>query len=223
MEQERVNFVMGNKDLGIPGCVGNGISQEVGNEIYNQMIDFAKYAFNKSHAAAYAVVAYQTAYLKYYYPLEYMAALISSVIDNPGKVSAYIMTCRGMGIRMVSPDINEGEADFTVSGDAIRYSLNAIKNVGRPVIESIVREREEKGPFTSLQNFAERMSSEGTVNKRAVENFIKAGCFDNLGGTRKQFMQVYPLLMDRAAKNKKGQCKRPDVDFRNGRSGAEGF
>ena len=204
MEQERVNFVMGNKDLGIPGCVGNGISQEVGNEIYNQMIDFAKYAFNKSHAAAYAVVAYQTAYLKYYYPLEYMAALISSVIDNPGKVSAYIMTCRGMGIRMVSPDINEGEADFTVSGDAIRYSLNAIKNVGRPVIESIVREREEKGPFTSLQNFAERMSSEGTINKRAVENFIKAGCFDNLGGTRKQFMQVYPILMDRAAKNKKG-------------------
>ena len=204
MEQERVNFVLGNRDLGIPGCVGNGITQEVGNEIYNQMIDFAKYAFNKSHAAAYAVVAYQTAYLKYYYPLEYMAALISSVIDNPGKVSGYIMTCRNMGIRLISPDINEGEADFTVSNDAIRYSLNAIKNVGRPIIDAIVAEREQNGPFTSLQNFAERMSSDGAVNKRAVENFIKAGCFDALGGTRKQFMQMYPLLMDRAAKNKKG-------------------
>ena len=206
MEEERKNFVHGNAELGIPGCVGNGISEDVGNEIYNQMIDFAKYAFNKSHAAAYAVVSYQTAYLKYYYPVEYMAALISSVIDNSGKVSEYILCCRNMGIKMLSPDINEGEADFSVSGDSIRYSLTAIKNVGRPIIDSIVEERKKNGEFKSLQDFLERMAAvEGsTVNKRAVENFIKAGCFDSFGGNRRQYMQIYQIIMDRAAKDKKG-------------------
>ncbi|MBR3040334.1 MAG: DNA polymerase III subunit alpha [Lachnospiraceae bacterium] len=209
MEEERKNFVYGNEELGIKGCVGNGISEDVGNDIYDQMIDFAKYAFNKSHAAAYAVVAYQTAYLKYYYPVEYMAALISSVIDNSGKVSEYIMTCRNMGIKLLSPDINEGEADFTVSGDSIRYSLTAIKNVGRPIIDAIVAEREENGLFTSFQSFLERMCSkeENPINKRAVENFIKAGCFDSFGGNRKQYMQIYQIIMDRAIKNKKGNIE----------------
>ena len=206
MEEERINFVRGNKELGIPGCVGNGISEAVGNRIYDSMIDFAKYAFNKSHAAAYAVVSYQTAFLKYHYPLEYMAALISSVIDNPTKVSEYIMSCRSMNIKLLPPDINEGEADFTVSDGNIRYSLTAIKNVGRPIIDAIVEEREHNGPYTSLQNFLERMATrdDNPVNKRAVENFIKAGCFDSLGGNRRQYMQVYQFIMDRVAKNKKG-------------------
>ena len=206
MEEERKNFVYGNAELGIPGCVGNGISEDVGNEIYNKMIDFAKYAFNKSHAAAYAVVSYQTAYLKYYYPVEYMAALISSVIDNSGKVSEYILCCRNMGIKLLPPDINEGDADFTASGDSIRYSLTAIKNVGRPIIDSIVAERRAHGLFSSMQDFLERMAAvEGaTVNKRAVENFIKAGCFDSFGGNRRQYMQIYQIIMDRAAKDKKG-------------------
>ena len=206
MEEERKNFVYGNAELGIPGCVGNGISEDVGNEIYNKMIDFAKYAFNKSHAAAYAVVSYQTAYLKYYYPVEYMAALISSVIDNSGKVSEYILCCRNMGIKLLPPDINEGDADFTASGDSIRYSLTAIKNVGRPIIDSIVAERRAHGLFGSMQDFLERMAAvEGaTVNKRAVENFIKAGCFDSFGGNRRQYMQIYQIIMDRAAKDKKG-------------------
>ena len=206
MEQERINFVKGNPELNIPGCVGNGISEEVGNRIYDAMIKFAQYAFNKSHAAAYATVSYQTAYLKYHYPVEYMAALISSVIDNSGKVSEYIMTCRNMNIKLLSPDINEGEADFTVHDDSIRYSLTAIKNVGRPIIDAIVAEREANGKYTSLQNFIERMAAldDNPVNKRAMENFIKAGCFDSLGGNRRQYMQVYQLIMDRAAKDKKG-------------------
>ena len=209
MEEERINFVCGNEELGIPGCVGNGISEEVGNEIYDRMIDFAKYAFNKSHAAAYATVSYQTAYLKYYYPVEYMAALISSVIDNSGKVSEYILCCRNMGIKVLPPDINAGEADFTVSGDAICYSLTAIKNVGRPIIDSIVEERETNGKFESIQDFINRMATKenAVVNKRAVENFIKAGCFDSLGGNRRQYMQIYQVLMDHAVKDKKGNIE----------------
>ena len=209
MEEERRNFVYGNPELGIPGCVGNGIDASIGNMIYDQMITFAEYAFNKSHAAAYAVVSYQTAYLKFYYPVEYMAALISSVISNSGKVSEYIMTCRSMNIKMLSPDINEGDADFTVKDDSIRYSLTAIKNVGRPIIDAIVDERNARGLFTSIQNFIERMSArdDNPVNKRAMENFIKAGCFDSLGGNRRQYMQVYQVLMDRVAKDKKGKVE----------------
>ena len=209
MEEERQNFVYGNEELGIPGCSGNGIDAAIGNMIYDQMITFAEYAFNKSHAAAYAVVSYQTAYLKYYYPVEYMAALISSVISNSGKVSEYIMTCRSMNIKMLSPDINEGDADFTVKDDSIRYSLTAIKNVGRPIIDAIVDERESRGLFTSIQNFIERMSArdDNPVNKRAMENFIKAGCFDSLGGNRRQYMQIYQVLMDRVAKDKKGKLE----------------
>ena len=165
MEKEREYFVYGNEELDIPGCVGNNISTEVGNKIYDSMIDFAKYAFNKSHAAAYAVVAYQTAYLKYYYPVEYMAALITSVIDNSGKTSEYILITRNMGIPILPPDINEGTVGFSVSGDSIRYALTAIKNVGRPVIESIVEERFAHGPFTNLKDFVVR-TAERDVNKR---------------------------------------------------------
>ena len=202
MEKEREYFVYGNAELNIPGCVGNGISTDVGNQIYDKMIDFAKYAFNKSHAAAYAVVSYQTAFLKYYYPVEYMAALLTSVISNAGKVSEYIQVAKEMGIKILPPDINEGEVGFSVSDNAIRYALTAIKNVGRPVIEAIVEERKVRGPFTNINDFIVRMA-DGDVNKRAVENFIKAGAFDSLGGTRKQFLSVYVQAMDRVHKDKK--------------------
>ncbi|MDY2651524.1 MULTISPECIES: DNA polymerase III subunit alpha [Eisenbergiella] len=202
MEKERSNFIYGNEEEGVPGCVSNGISAEVAGTIYEEMMDFAKYAFNKSHAACYAVVSYQTAYLKYYYPVEFMAALLTSVIDNPGKVSEYILTCRSMGIKILPPDINEGEAGFSVSGGSIRYALTAIKGVGRPVIDQVTAEREARGPFLSIQDFVTRMAN-SEVNKRTVENFIKSGTFDGLGGTRKQFMSVFVQMMDAQQHNKK--------------------
>ncbi len=204
MEQERTNFVYGNEAENVPGCQAKGIDPKVANEIYESMMEFAKYAFNKSHAACYAVVAYQTAYLKYYYPVEFMAALLTSVMDNSGKVSEYILSCRAMGIQILPPDINEGEAGFSVSNGSIRYALTAIKSVGRPVIAAIVEEREKRGPFTTLKDFISRMADKDKeVNKRAIENFIKAGVFDSLGGTRKQFMTVYVSIMDSIHQNKK--------------------
>ena len=202
MEEERQNFVYGNKAEGVPGCVANGIDEKVANKIYDEMIDFAKYAFNKSHAAAYAVVSYQTAYLKYYYPVEFMAALMTSVLDNSTKVSEYILTCRRMGIEILPPDINEGESGFSVSGNSIRYGLSAIKSVGRPVIEAIIAERKERGVFTTLNDFITRMSGKD-VNKRSIENFIKAGALDCLEGTRKQLLMVYSSVLDSVNQEKK--------------------
>ena len=202
MAKERQNFVYGNKEEGVPGCIANGIDEKTANKIYDDMTDFAKYAFNKSHAAAYALVAYQTAYLKYYYPVEFMAALMTSVIDNPPKVAEYILTCRQMGIRILPPDINVGEAGFTVDGKNIRYGLSAIKSIGRPVIDAVVEERTLGGPYRSLKDFIERLTGKET-NKRTIENFIKSGAFDGLGGTRKQFMMIYADIMDRIAHEKK--------------------
>ena len=202
MQRERQNFVYGNEEEGVPGCIANGISEQIANKIYDEMIDFAKYAFNKSHAAAYAVVAYQTAYLKYYYPVEFMAALMTSVIDNPGKVSEYIYACRQMGIKILPPDINEGEGNFSVDGGNIRYGLAAIKSIGRPVIESIIKEREIGGRYTTLKNFIERLSSK-EVNKRTIENFIKSGAFDSLAGTRKQKMMIYIQILEQVNQEKK--------------------
>lgn len=202
MQKERQNFVYGNSEEGIPGCVANGIDEKVANKIYDEMIDFAKYAFNKSHAAAYAVVAYQTAYLKYYHPVEFMAALMTSVIDNPGKVAEYIYTCRQMGIDILPPDINRGEGTFSVDNGNIRYGLAAIKSIGRPVIESIITERKKRGEFKNLKDFMERLSGK-EVNKRTVENFIKSGAFDGLKGTRKQHMMIYIQIMDQVAQEKK--------------------
>ena len=202
MQRERQNFVYGNEEEGVPGCIANGISERVANKIYDEMIDFAKYAFNKSHAAAYAVVAYQTAYLKYYYPVEFMAALMTSVIDNPGKVSEYIYSCRQMGIEILPPDINKGEGNFSVDGGKIRYGLAAIKSIGRPVIEAIIRERTLGGPFTTLKNFIERLSSK-EVNKRTIENFIKSGSLDSLAGTRKQKMMIYIQILEQVNQEKK--------------------
>ena len=202
MEKERANFIYGNEEEGVPGCVAKGISEQVASGIYDDMMDFAKYAFNKSHAACYAVVAYQTAYLKYYYPVEFMAALMTSVIDNPGKVAEYIMVCRSMGISILPPDINQGESGFSVKDRSIRYALTAIKSVGRPVIEAVVKERNEHGEFLNLKDFISRMSDK-EINKKAIENFIKAGAFDSLPGTRKQFMVAYGKIMDHIVKDRK--------------------
>ena len=202
MQKERQNFVYGNKEEGVPGCIANGIDEKTANKIYDEMIDFAKYAFNKSHAAAYAVVAYQTAWLKYYYPVEFMAALMTSVIDNPGKVSEYIYTCKQMGIAVLPPDINKGEGNFSVDNGNIRYGLAAIKSIGKPVIHAILEERKTRGPFKTLKDFIERLSSR-EVNKRTIESFIKSGAFDSLGGTRKQFMMVYVKILDQVNQERK--------------------
>ena len=201
MEKERQNFVYGNEAEGVPGCIANGISEQTANKIYDDMIDFAKYAFNKSHAAAYAVVSYQTAFLKYYYPVEFMAALMTSVIEMPTKVAEYIQVCRQMNIKILPPDVNRGAYGFSVDNGAIRYGLSAIKSVGRPVINALVEEREVKGEYRSLKDFIERLT--GTVNKRAIENFIKAGALDCLEGNRRQKMLVYSQIVDSIAQEKK--------------------
>ena len=206
MEKERQNFVYGNPEEGVAGCVSNGIDEKTANHIYDEMIDFAKYAFNKSHAAAYAVVSYQTAYLKYYYPQEYMAALLTSVMDNLTKVSEYILTCRQMEIAILPPDINEGESGFSVSGQSIRYGLSAIKSVGRSVVELIVDERKKNGLFTSLEDFVDRMSNK-EVNRRTLENFIKSGALDTLPGTRRQKIMVAPELLDNRSRDKKNSME----------------
>ena len=202
MEKERQNFVYGNPEEGVAGCIANGIDEKTANTIYDEMIDFAKYAFNKSHAACYAVVAYQTAYLKYYYPLEFMAALMTSVMDNAGKTAEYILTCRQMGISILPPDINEGESGFSVSGGAIRYGLSAIKSVGTSVVDAIVTERQQNGLFTSLEDFVERMTNK-EANKKTMENFIKSGALDSLPGNRRQKMFVMPELLEQKNKEKK--------------------
>ena len=202
MEQERKNFVYGNEAEGVPGCMAKGISEKVANKIFDDMTDFAKYAFNKSHAAAYAVVSYQTAWLKCYYPVEFMAALLTSVIDNPSKVAEYILNCRSMGIAILPPDINVGYSGFSVSEKGIHYGLSAIKSIGRSVIEAIVAEREANGTYKNLKDFISRLSNK-EVNKRTIENFIKAGALDSLEGTRKQKMHVYVQIMDEAAREKK--------------------
>ena len=202
MEKERQNFVYGNPEENVKGCIANGIDEKTANHIYDEMIDFAKYAFNKSHAACYAVVAYQTAYLKYYYPKEFFAALMTSVMDNVTKVSEYILTCRQLGIRILPPDINEGQSGFSVSGDAIRYGLSAIKSVGRNVVDEIIKERKNNGLFTSIDDFVERMGGR-EVNKRTLENFIKSGAMDSLPGNRRQKTMIAPELLDQKTKDRK--------------------
>ena len=194
MARERRNFVYGNEEENVPGCISHGIAEDVANRIFDEMTDFAKYAFNKAHATAYAVVSYRTAYLRRYYPVEFMAALMTSIMDNASKVSEYIYYSRKMGINVLPPDINEGGSVFTVSGDAIRFSLSALKSVGRQVVDAVVAEREMNGPFTSLNDFISRLSGK-EVNKRTVESFIKSGAFDSLPGTRKQKMLVYEKII----------------------------
>ncbi len=202
MLKERRNFVYGNPDEGVPGCASKGISEDVANQIFDNMVDFAKYAFNRSHAACYAVVAYHTAWLKLYYPAAFMAALMTSVMDVMSKVTEYIAVARSMGIRILPPDINESEYGFTPAGKDIRYGLSAIRGIGRNVVDSIAKERTASGPYTSLDDFLSRMS-ELEVNKRTVENLILAGALDSLPGTRSQKMAVYSDVMDKNAREKK--------------------
>lgn len=206
MERERKNFIYGNPEENVKGCINNGIPEEIASIIYDEMIDFAKYAFNKSHAAAYAVVSYQTAYLKYYYPVEFMAALMTSVIDNSAKVSEYILTCKQMGIDILPPDINDGEWDFSVSGGKIRYGLSAIKSVRRNIIDTVVEERNQGGPFTSLRDFIYRLTAR-EVNKRTVESFIKSGALDSLPGTRQQKLLIYADLLEQKTQEKKSSVE----------------
>lgn len=201
MEQERKNFIYGNPDEGVKGCVNNGIDEKVAGKIYDDMIDFAKYAFNKSHAACYAVVSFQTAYLKTYYPVEFMAALMTSVIDNTSKVAGYIYACKQMNIGILPPDVNESQMEFTVENGKIRFAMAAIKSLGRPTIQAILKERRENGSFVSMQDFVTRMSH--ALNKRAIENFVKAGAFDTFGHTRKSMMIVSESMLDSAIKHNK--------------------
>lgn len=201
MEQERKNFIYGNKDEGVKGCVNNGIDEKVAGKIYDDMIDFAKYAFNKSHAACYAVVSFQTAYLKTYYPVEFMAALMTSVIDNTSKVAGYIYACKQMNIGILPPDVNESQMEFTVENGKIRFAMAAIKSLGRPTIQAILKERGENGSFISMQDFVTRMSQ--ALNRRAIENFVKAGAFDTFGHTRKSMMIVSESMLDSAIKHNK--------------------
>lgn len=201
MEQERKNFIYGNPDEGVKGCVNNGIDEKVAGKIYDDMIDFAKYAFNKSHAACYAVVSFQTAYLKTYYPVEFMAALMTSVIDNTSKVAGYIYACKQMNIGILPPDVNESQMEFTVENGKIRFAMAAIKSLGRPTIQAILKERRENGSFISMQDFVTRMSH--ALNRRAIENFVKAGAFDTFGHTRKSMMIVSESMLDSAIKHNK--------------------
>ncbi|MBR4342572.1 MAG: DNA polymerase III subunit alpha [Lachnospiraceae bacterium] len=202
MEKERESFVHGNTEENVPGCASLGIPENVANKIYDDMTDFAKYAFNKSHAAAYAVVAYQTAYLKCYYPVHFMAALITSVIDNSGKAAGYINICRKMGIKVLPPDVNEGNVSFSVTGNSIRYSLSAVKGVGRPVVEAIVAERKLNGPYKGFRDFIERLSAKET-NKRVVENLVKAGAFDTFSSNRRQLIVAAPGIIETIAAGRK--------------------
>ncbi len=203
MEQERKNFIFG-LEGSVPGCIKNGIPQNIAEKIFDEMTDFAKYAFNKSHAAAYAVIGYQTAWLKVYYPIEFMAALLTSVMDNSSKVAEYIYECKKMGISVVIPDINNGFGHFSVDREkgVIRFGLCAIKNVGRNIIDEIVKEREQNGKFASMTDFLTRLLDKD-LNKRSIEGLIFAGAFDTFGGKRAQYMQAYKTVLTSLSNAKK--------------------
>ena len=204
MARERQNFVYGNADEKIPGCINNGIDEKTANQIWDEMLDFAKYAFNKSHAAAYAVVAYRTAYLRCHYPVEFMAALLTSVLGNTAKIAEYSYACRKLGIEILPPDINYGEGAFSVDHGNIRYGMTAIKSLGKPVIDAIIRERKDNGKYKDFKDLVERLSSK-EINKRTVENLIKSGALDSFGVTRKQQMLVYAGVIDSIQKERKNE------------------
>ncbi len=202
IEAERKVFVYGDPAQNITGCIGHGVPENVAQSIYDEIVDFANYAFNKAHAVCYAVVSYQTAYLKCHYPRQYMAALMTSVLDSATKISGYIAECKEMGIPVLPPDINHSEDKFTVEGENIRFGLGAVKNVGLGLIRSMVRKRTEGGKFKSLEDFIERMG-EGELNKRAMENFIKCGAADCFGHHRSELLAVYDSMMDSIASSRK--------------------
>ena len=202
IEAERKVFVYGDEEKGIAGCIANGIREDVAQSLYDEIVAFANYAFNKAHAVCYAVVSYQTAYLKCHYPHQYMAALMTSVLDSATKISGYIAECKELGISVLPPDINHSEDHFTVEGNSIRFGLGAVKNVGRGLIRSMAQKRSEGGPFKSLEDFIQRMG-EGELNKRAVENFIKCGAMDCFGYHRSELLAVYDTMMDSIASSRK--------------------
>ena len=202
IEAERKVFVYGDPDKNIPGCVANGIREAVAQSLYDEIVAFANYAFNKAHAVCYAVVAYQTAYLKCHYPKQYMAALMTSVLDSATKISGYIAECKEMNIPVLAPDINKSEDHFSVEGNAIRFGLGAVKNVGRGLIRSMAAKRLDGGPFKSMEDFIQRMG-EGELNKRAVENFIKCGAMDCFGHHRSELLAIYDTMMDSVAQSRK--------------------
>ena len=201
IEAERKVFVYGDPENNIPGCIAKGISEAVAQSLYDEIVAFANYAFNKAHAVCYAVVSYQTAYLKCHYPKQYMAALMTSVLDSASKISGYIAECKELGIPVLPPDINHSEDQFTVDGNAIRFGLGAVKNVGHGLVRAMCAKREEGGPFKSLEDFIQRMGDE--INKRAVENFIKCGAMDCFGHHRSELLAVYDRMMDAIASTRK--------------------
>ena len=202
IERERAAFIHGDTERGIAGCVANGVSAKIANEIYDDILAFAEYAFNKAHAVAYAVISYQTAYLKTHFPREYMAALLSSVLSDSSKIAEYTAVCREMGIALLPPDVNLSQADFTVSGEGIRFGLVAVKAVGRGLIESLVKNRETLGAFLNFHDFVERLHGH-ELNRRALENLIKCGAFDSMQASRAQLMRVYATVLDTIAEDKR--------------------
>ena len=202
MAEERHNFIHGLEKDGVPGCIKNGIPEKAASQIFDAMEKFAAYAFNKPHAVGYAVVGYQTAWLKYYYPVEFMAAIMSSVMDTSGKVAKYIRECKKMGIRLLPPDVNGGFANFSVDGDSIRFGLSSIKNVGKGTVDALVEEREKGGNYKSLTEFIRRLSAYD-VNKRCLESLIRAGAFDSLGGKRSQYVAVFQIIQSGLGQAKK--------------------
>ena len=195
IDAERVAFIHGDPSRGIAGAIANGVPESVANSIYDEILDFASYAFNKAHAVSYAIVAYRTAYMKRHYPQQYMAALLTSVLESSTKVAEYIAECRELGIKLLPPDVNESDANFTVAGENIRFGLVAIKGIGWGAIEELVAERHENGLFTSFEDFCKRMSGK-ELNRRAVENLIRAGAFDGMGYKRKALLQIAGAVID---------------------------
>jgi DNA polymerase-3 subunit alpha len=210
MEQEKINFIYGiteeNGNISVSGAIRRGVQEEIATHIFDEMMDFAKYAFNKSHAAAYAQIAYQTAWLKTFYPTEFMAALLTSVLDNTAKISQYIEECKRMNIKVLPPCINKSFSGFTVDENSIRFGLVAIKNVGRNFIKELVSERNKNGNFISFMDFCERMSDKD-LNKRMIESLIKCGAFDCFNIYRSQLMQIYDKLLDTVIQKKKNNIK----------------
>lgn len=202
IDAERVAFIHGDESRGIAGALKNGVSEAVANSIYDEILDFASYAFNKAHAVCYAIVAYRTGYMKRRYPREYMASLLTSVLDNSGKVAEYIAECRDMGIKLLPPDVNESEADFTVAGENLRFGLVAIKGLGRSAVSELVQEREENGAFTDFEDFCRRMYGK-ELNRRAVENLIRSGAFDSMGYKRKALMQICGPVIEAVSRSEK--------------------
>ena len=202
IQRERAAFLHGDPERNITGCAANGIPQAAAESIYDEITDFANYAFNKAHAVCYAIVAYQTAWFKCHYPREYMAALLTSVLDSQGKIAEYIAECRSMGIRLLPPDINESGPHFTVSGQDIRFGLAALKGVGRGFTNQVLAERQAGGPFTSFLDFCQRLQ-EADLNKRVLESLIRAGAFDAMGIRRAQLLDAYEQLLDGLARNRR--------------------